>query len=199
MTLRDARTFGVLLATLALAVSVGPVSMGATVPLDGAASMDSTAQTTIDSCTTIKKPGTYVLGKDIENAGGTSISQSCIVIRADGVTLKGDGHEIGGRGESHTDGVAVVGAQNVTLRNFEVHGWHNGIVVENGSVSVSDVHSYGNAYGVRLENATASEISGNEIVDNLVGIYALESEVSLSDNKLTGNELPVKGVNSELK
>lgn len=202
MTLRDARTLGVLLVTLALAVSLGPISTGAMVSAHGTisadASTDSMAQKTVDSCTTIEESGTYVLTDDVENAGGTSISESCIEIRADDVTLDGDGHDLGGRGESHTDGVAVVDAENVTLRNFEVHDWHNGIDVENGSVSISDVRSYGNAYGIRLENATDSEVSGNEIVDNLVGIHAVDSEVSLSDNDLTGNELPVKGVNTEM-
>lgn len=182
MTLRDSRTLAALLVALTVAAGVGAVSSGAT------------AQTTVDSCTTITESGTYALTADIENAGDTAISQSCIEIRADDVTFDGNGHTIAGRGESHTNAVAVSAADGVEVRNVEVHDWHAGVVAENASVTVSEVHTHANAYGVRLEN-TSAEVSNNTVEENLVGVYAEgDGDVSLSDNELSGNEIPTKGV-----
>ncbi|USZ69844.1 right-handed parallel beta-helix repeat-containing protein (plasmid) [Halorussus salilacus] len=197
MTARDARTLGVLLAALAVLASVCAVPAVAT--LGGVATAPTDAQSTgeaeptpLDSCTTIEESGTYVLTDDIENGGKTPISESCFEIRADDVTVDGDGHEVAGRGESHTDGVAVVGADGVTVRNVEVHDWHNGVVVENGSASVREVTSHANAYGIRLENAGETSVEANTVEDNLVGIYAEGEAVSLGDNDLSGNEIPVQ-------
>jgi parallel beta-helix repeat protein len=184
MTSRDARTLGVLAVTLAVVASVGAIPISATAPSDAA------EPTPISDCTTIDESGTYLLTEDIDDGGGTPISQSCFEIRADDVTFDGNGHDVAGRGVSHTNGVAVLGAENVTVRNFEVHDWHNGVLVENGSASVHDVRSYGNAYGIRLVNASGT-VADNSAEDNLVGIY-VAGDVSLGDNDLSGNEISVK-------
>lgn len=193
MTLRSPRSLGVALAALALALSVGAVPAAAAA-LGASAPSSATAQTTIDSCTTITESGTYVLTADVDNAGDTAISEPCVEIRADGVTFDGDGHVLEGRGESHTSGVAVVEAEGVEVRNVDTRDWHNGVVVENGSASVSGVHTRGNAYGVRVERADAT-VSNNTIEDNLVGVYAPgDGDVTVADNDSSGNELATKGV-----
>jgi parallel beta-helix repeat protein len=186
MTCRHARTLAVALAVLALVAGGGVAMLGAATP--GSA----TAQTTVDSCTTIDEPGTYVLTGDVDNGGNTAISQACFEITADDVTFDGNGHTIDGRGESHTKGVAVVNAENVTVTNFEVTDWHEGVLVENGSATVQNVNASSNAYGIRLVNANASEVANNTVENNLIGIYADGADVTLDGNDLSDNEVPVK-------
>jgi parallel beta-helix repeat protein len=186
MTRRYARTLAVTLAVLALVAGSGLALLGAATPTTGA------AQTPVDSCTTIDEPGTYVLTADVDNGGGTAISQACFEITADDVTFDGNGHTIDGRGVSHTKGVAVVNAENVTVTNFEVNDWHSGVLVENGSVTVRDVHAFSNAYGIRLENTSASMVENNTVDNNLIGIYTDGADVTLDGNDLSDNEIPVK-------
>jgi len=198
----DARTLGALLAALALALTAGPAAASAPIFAAGTAATAAPdaggpAQTTVDSCTTITESGTYLLTADVENAGDTAISQSCVEIRADDVTFDGGGHALEGRGESHTTGIAVVGADGVEIRHAEARDWHNGVAVENGSATVREVRTHGNAYGVRLENAEAT-VSNSTVEENLVGIYALgASEATLADNDRSGNELWTTGVGNE--
>lgn len=184
--------FTVLVVALAL---VAGVSVGATgLSSVGGVASTATAQDVnrIDSCATINESGTYVLTADVERAGNTSISQACIRIIADDVTLDGNNHTLDGRGESHTKGVAVVGAKNVTVRNVTVGDWHSGVLVENGSATVGNVRATSNAYGVRLEHASGSTVRNNTIEDNLVGVYTDDEDVTIEDNDLSGNEIGVK-------
>ena len=199
MTLRDARTLGVLLVALALAVSgsvvAGP-ALGSTAS-DGADRSDAeasgdAARTSIDSCTTIDQPGNYALTADVENAGNTAISESCIEITADDVTLDGGGHRIDGRGESHTRGIAVRGAEGVTIENVEVRDWHAGIFVSKGSVTVRDVRTVSNAYGLRLENATDATVENGTVEENLVGIYTNTENLTVNGTDFSGNEMRLK-------
>jgi parallel beta-helix repeat protein len=191
MTRRHVRTLAVALAALALLMGGGVALSGAASPTITSVSPVEGAQSTVDSCTTIDEPGTYVLTADVDNGGGTAISQACIEITADGVTFDGNGHTIDGRGVSHTKGVAVVNAQNVTVTNFEVTDWHSGVLVENGSATVRDVHTVSNAYGVRLENASPSTVADNTVESNLVGIDADGERVTLDGNDFSNNEVPV--------
>ncbi|WP_132058748.1 NosD domain-containing protein [Halorussus amylolyticus] len=200
LTRDGGRTVAAGLLTLALVAAVGAVATAssATAPTSTDSVQVGQSATALDSCRTITESGTYVLTADIENAGNTAISEACIEIRADDVTFDGDGYAIGGRGESHTRAVSVVGATNVTVRNVHVHDWHEGVVVENGSASVVEVTSSANAYGIRFQNATDSSASGNTVEDNLVGIQATgEGSISVSDNDLSGNEISVRGVENE--
>jgi parallel beta-helix repeat protein len=191
MTRRHVRTLAVALAALAFLAGGGVALSGATPPTVASVSPVEGAQSTVDSCTTIDEPGTYVLVSDIDNGGGTAISQACVEITAADVTFDGNGHTIDGRGVSHTKGVAVVNAANVTVTNVEVTDWHSGVLVENGSATVRGVHTVSNAYGVRLENASESTVADNVVESNLVGIYADGERVTLDGNDLSDNEVPV--------
>jgi nitrous oxidase accessory protein NosD len=205
VTLRNARTLGVLLVALALAVS-GTVSAGSGLgssALDGADPSDpvastgaekpnDAAQTEIDSCTTIDEPGNYVLTTEIENGGKTPISKACIEITADDVTLDGGGHLIDGRGESHTKGIAVIDAEGVAIENVEVDDWHSGILVSESSVTVRDVRTFSNAYGLRLENATDVSVENSTVEENLVGIYTNTESLSINGTDFSGNEVTLE-------
>lgn len=204
MTRRAPRTLAVL--AVALAVSLVALGSGPGLALgsesaapdqppalgESALGADRAAQTAVESCTTIDEPGTYVLADDVENGGGTPISGTCIEITADDVTLDGDGRTVGGRGVSHTRAVGVVGAENVTVRDLSASDWHAGVRVANGSATVRNVNSSGNAYGVRLENASGSAVENSTLSDNLIGVHAGASDVTLSDNDLSGNEISVE-------
>ncbi|WP_115865042.1 right-handed parallel beta-helix repeat-containing protein [Halorussus litoreus] len=207
MTRRDARTLAALVLALVVgsgfALAVGPGSAlaaggGATSdvagggPAGGSAGAESAAQTQIYSCTTIDESGTYVLASDVENGGGTAISQSCIEITADDVTFDGGRNTLDGRGVSHTAGVGVVDAENVTVRNLAVSDWHAGVRAANGSVTVREVETASNAYGIRLANVTGATVANNSIEGNLVGIYADAENATLTGNDFSENEIRVK-------
>ncbi|WP_166035658.1 right-handed parallel beta-helix repeat-containing protein [Halorussus pelagicus] len=195
MTSRDVRRFGVLIAALVVAAGASVALAGATLP--GASSTDAPSSTdatqrTIDSCGTIDRPGTYILSSEIENGGNTAISKPCIEITADDVTFNGNGHLIDGRGESHTNGIAVVGAEGVTIRNLAVDDWHAGIDVTEGSATIRNVETYSNTYGVRLENATGVTVENSTVTNNLVGVSAVSENVTLSNTDITENEIEIQ-------
>lgn len=204
MTRRHVRTLAVAFVALAVVAAGSATTVGAAVGVGTTAGVGTTvgvgtttaaamaAQSSLDSCTTIDEPGTYVLTASVENGGGTPISQACIEITADDVILYGNGHAIDGRGVSHTKGVAVVNAENVTLTNFTTSDWHAGVLVENGSATVRNVNASSNAYGIRLENASASTVADNAVENNLIGVYADDADVTLDGNDFSDNEISVK-------
>ncbi|WP_192498470.1 NosD domain-containing protein [Halorussus halophilus] len=184
-------------AALVVAVAVAVAVAGVGTADFGASATDATAATEIDSCTTIEQSGTYVLTSDIEDGGNTAISESCIEIRADGVTLDGDNHTLDGRGVSHTKGITV-SANDVTIRNLGVNDWHYGIWVRDGSATIDGVRTFSNAYGVRLQNAKGSTVTNATVEDNLIGIYADSGTgLSVEENNLSGNQIDVKYADSE--
>lgn len=206
MSVRDARGVGVLLVAVAVAVGgsavVGAVPSGAglaggvpSVEDSGAVSPGEQVPTGIDSCTTIDEPGEYVLTKDIEKGGKTAISKACITITADDVTFDGGDHRIDGRGVSHTKGVHVRDAEEVTVENVEVADWHSGLLVTGGSATIRNVTTFSNAYGVRLENATGATISDSTIEKNLVGVRAGSTVPTMSNNDISDNEVRMQGGN----
>ena len=201
MSSRDVRRFGVLVAALVVAAGASVALAGAAlpgaIPTDAPSSTDAPSPTdatqrTIDSCGTIDRPGTYVLSSKIENGGNTAISKPCIEITADDVAFDGNGHLIDGRGESHTKGIAVVGAEGVTIRNVAVDDWHAGVHVSEGSATIRNVETYSNTYGVRLENATGVTVENSTVRNNLVGVSAVGEDVTLSDNDISENEIEIQ-------
>lgn len=197
----DARTLAVLVVALAVGPTLalaGGTAGAALSSTDSTAADELAAQapTPITGCTVIDEPGRYVLTADVENGGDTRISETCIEITADDVTLDGDGYTLDGRGVSHTTGVGVAGADNATVRNLAVNDWHAGVEVTNGSATVQDVRTFSNAYGVRLENGSGSTVENNTVEDNLVGVYADAPNVTLADNRLSGNEIGVTRENA---
>ncbi|WP_276302355.1 right-handed parallel beta-helix repeat-containing protein [Halorussus lipolyticus] len=199
MSVRDARGLGVLLVAVAVAVGgsavVGAVPSGAGpaggVP-SGAVSPSKQAPTGIDSCTTIDEPGEYVLTTDIENGGKTAISKACITITADDVTFDGGDHRIDGRGVSHTKGVHVRDAEEVTVENVEVDDWHSGLLVTGGSATIRNVTTFSNAYGVRLERATDVRITDSIVTNNLVGVYTDTESLTLDGTEFSENGMEIK-------
>ena len=77
----------------------------------------------IEGCTTIDEPGEYELRNDITSEG----DGPCIEIRAEGVTLDGNGYLLEGDGNGMGVFVPTEGrsstVQNLTVRNFEQGIW----------------------------------------------------------------------------
>lgn len=143
--------------------------------------------TTVGSCTTITKPGTYVLTHDIHN-GKTAISTGCLKIRANDVVLDGGGHTLDGYGVSDTSGVHVDGASNVTVRNLRTQDWNRGVYVEDASdVRVRDLVAVNNAIGIGVTGSD-TRLVNNTVRGDLRGVTLDDSwDDTLLDNRIHHN------------
>jgi hypothetical protein len=102
----------------------------------------------------------------------TGVCRGPIVIRNDGLTLKGVGPAVID-GESQ-DAVTIAGASGVSLINFEVRNGMNGIVGRNGAhFTLTDVNSDDNRLsGISLQNASSAIVSG--VTTDRNGLHGLE-------------------------
>ncbi|MFC7044773.1 NosD domain-containing protein [Halobacteriaceae archaeon GCM10025711] len=180
------RRLAVVLVLLAMAgAGVAVADPGTTTP---------DAPTEIHDCTTITRPGSYVLAGNVTNGGGqnfTYISETCITIEADDVVLGGNGHMVDGMGVSDTTGVGVAdGAANVTVRNLELRDWHHGVHVDGAErVTVRNVDASNNAVGVAVDRATDSRVENVTVRENIVGVYVGEraADTVVADVAASGN------------
>ena len=93
----------------------------------GGAAAATPQPTAISSCTTLSSPGQYVLTADVRNGGASA----CLVIRASGVTLDGNGHTVDGVDDRQSVGVLVSGsASGATVGNLVVTDWGDGLRYE---------------------------------------------------------------------
>lgn len=90
----------------------------------------------IDACTTIDRPGTYVLSADV--AGGEG---PCIAIRAPDVVLDGNGHVVdAGSGTGVAVGTDRGQLANVTVAHLRIEGGTDGLAAAGvASIDVVDV------------------------------------------------------------
>lgn len=113
--------------------------------------------TTIDSCTTITEPGTYVLTQDVTNSSETV----CIDVQASDVVIDGDGHTIDGIDGSETTAVSIESQSNVTVKNLVLSEWR---------------------IGTKLDSTTNSTVSNVVVTDTLRGVYLSESDANTLRN-----------------
>ncbi|SFL35199.1 copper-binding protein (NosD) [Halogranum rubrum] len=143
----------------------------------------------IKSQTTITESGTYTLARDIQNGGGTRLSESFIRIEADDVVFDGNGSTITGNGVSDTAGIVVSDARDVTIKNVTLSRWDYGLRFESvrgGEVRNLRVHD--NGYGVSLEDTNLVVLRENRVVQNLLGIVSDgASRVILWENEVENN------------
>ncbi|USZ71487.1 right-handed parallel beta-helix repeat-containing protein [Natronosalvus halobius] len=110
----------------------------------------------IETCTVLDAAGNYVLTDDL--AGGAT----CLEITADDVVLDGMGYAIqGGSLDDGTQyGIAVTGADRVTVRNVTVSGWDVGLYYnEATNGTVTDVVTEHNGAGFNLRSANDNDVS----------------------------------------
>jgi hypothetical protein len=182
-------------------VLVGALLVGAAFATDGNgpvspdASLDAPTvgpdATSIDSCTTITKPGTYVLASNITEDKSTRLSESCITIRARDVVFDGRGHRVEGNGISDTRGVEV-SARNVTVRNVVVAEWERGVYYRNATGgTVTGVVADSNGFGIDLDWSRGVRVVDNDVEGNLVGLDLARGNARLvvRDNRVQGNHV----------
>ena len=187
------------LGAVALALLVTIATLAFALPVSA---QDSTV-TEIDSCTTITKPGTYVLTQDITD----SDAETCIRIEAetDGVTIDGDGHTIDGIGAEKTDGIFAGenpfdadATRDITVENVVLTDWGNAIAyenVENSTIRDNTIES--NGRGIDLFFGTVDvEVRNNVLTGNDVGIDALGGTVTIVDN-VASNEVDYRSFATE--
>lgn len=172
----------ILVVLLVLAGGVSPVTAGA--------STENAATRTIDTCTTITEPGTYVLSENTTFKGGPA-SVACLTIRADDVVVDGQGHVFAGHGISNTTGISVSGAENVTVKNIHVTDWHRGVSFRNaagGTVQNASIRS--NAYGLSLRDADGVTVANSATRGNLVGVRTKgDSDTTFSGFETENNRI----------
>lgn len=143
----------------------------------------------INSCTTIDKPGTYELTKNITNGGGTQISKSCIKIQTGDVIFDGKGHSIDGRGNSHTVAIEVNSPKNdesVEVKNVKVTNWHKGVAFRQGEIGqIRNIQASSNVYGISIEKSQLVVTRDNTLEHNLIGMKIADNTIAIH---LTGNE-----------
>lgn len=152
----------ILLVLLAIAGGVTPATAGAS-------NAGAKAQT-IDTCTTITEPGTYVLSENT-TFKGTPTSGACLTIQADNVVIDGQGYTFAGHGTSNTTGIRVSGAENVTVKNIQIQEWHRGIHFQDTSDdTVQNASITSNAYGFYLQDSDRVTVTNSASQGNLVGV-----------------------------
>ena len=183
-------TRAVLLALVLVLTALGPVGAASgTANPNKAASTNATAQPTeIRSCTTITRPGTYVLARDVvprrNTTNLTDDLSACISIRASDVVLDGQGHTLDGEKRYPAPGILASTTEtlrNVTVRNLTATGWGAGV----GFVRVRDpvvrnvtaVENLGDGVvALGSQNATIADVTARH---NGIGVFVFDSPRSV--------------------
>ncbi len=163
-----------------------------------------TLSSKINSCGTIRDPGTYTLQRDLDmryylNTTGTS--QPCIGITSGNAVLECDGRTI----YNATAGIGI-SAGNVSVTNCNVRDSNTGIsigaasgihlsnimVVNNSAFGISltgstDVHmdnvtATRNGYGISLSSSVYTLVNRFSVLNNTFGLYLDGSNVNTFEN-----------------
>jgi hypothetical protein len=126
----------------------------------------------------------------------TGVCHGPVVVKTDGLTLKGVGTAvIDGAGR---DALTVAGASRVTLDSFEVRNGLNGIVAIDGAhVAMRGVNAHDNAvFGVTLQTTSSAVLSG--VTANHNGVFGLDLQTGSAatvTGDLTASNNQVFGIN----
>ncbi|MFH1724589.1 MAG: NosD domain-containing protein [Elusimicrobiota bacterium] len=128
----------------------------------------------IDSCQSLTTPGTYVLTRDIIATG------SCITIRANDITVNGNGHRITGSGSGFGIGFPYTYGTGITIENFDIRGFENGVyfyAYESGN-AIRNNALHDNARGIYLRGSHGSNlIEGNTFSGNDYDLYGNAADI----------------------
>jgi len=114
-----------------------------------------------------------------------------IVVERDNIVVDGAGYTLQGMGSG--TGIDLSGRSNVTIRDIEIRGFYQGILIYNFSRgnNVFGIRAIDNWYGgIRVDSSANNNITGNAIVNGKVGITLsgnTESN-SVTRNNIEGNE-----------
>jgi parallel beta-helix repeat protein len=147
----------------------------------------------LDTCGTIDEPGTYTLTRNITEAPASG----CFSVRADGVTIDGDGHTVVGNGSGV--GVIATGADQLTVRNVTLTDWATGVAVTAGGArpTVRNVTVTNGSVGVAVFDGSVAATVRDSQFTNLtgVGVELQADEARVVDNTLDDTGAP--GINLE--
>ena len=104
-----------------------------------------------------------------------------VVIRADGIKLKGVGEAVID-GAAAADAVTVKGASRVSIANAEIRNGLSGILAVNGAhISLTDVNVHDNfVFGISLQTSSSAALSG--VTTNHNGVHGLDVETGSAAN-----------------
>jgi Right handed beta helix region len=171
-TLTRRRVAAALVAALALAVVLGATRA----PRAGARRAVLTCGSTITTSTT--------LTADLTGCGGDGVR-----IGASHVTLNLNGHLIGSNGSGATAVVVNNGSTNAIVENGRITGFNTAVSVLAASGKVQAIRAWNNSYGVVVQAADSTVVTGNTLFDNVVdGIRVFSGQkVQITNNFLREN------------
>ena len=150
----------------------------------------------------INEPGSYVLRYDLMSERGDGL-----VIRASGVTIDLNGHQIGTWSRGTGRGIFVDGASGVTIKNGRVGGFMVNVMLSNATnVTVQDMQIVGldlapsggpSEIGINILNTRAALIKGNTISSVNLGIFVRGGNATgnrITENNITGGANPAHGL-----
>jgi len=108
---------------------------------------------------------------------------TCFTVGADDIVINGNGFSITGDGTG--DGIFASGKNNVTIKNFNVYDFYEGIHLYNSSNNTITNNTANNItdYGIWLFSSSNNKLNNNTANDNKYGIVLSSS----SNNNLTSN------------
>jgi parallel beta-helix repeat protein len=109
---------------------------------------------------------TYTLTDNIRE--NVPVNSSAIIIQRDNIIIDGAGYTLQGTQALNSKGIELTGRSNVTIKNMEITAFWDGIW---------------------LNSSSNNTVSGNNIIDNNVGIYGYSSSNnnSVCENNITNN------------
>jgi parallel beta helix pectate lyase-like protein len=164
------------LATALAAALVLAVGLGATASPHAARRAALACGSTITTSTT--------LTADITGCGGDGVR-----IGASHVTLNLNGHLIGSSGSGATAVVVNGGATNAIVENGRITGFNTAVLVQAAFGKVQAIRAWDNSYGVVVQSADSTVVTGNTLFDNIVdGVRVFSGQkVQITNNFLREN------------
>jgi PGF-CTERM protein len=159
----------------------------------GPATEDPTA---VDACTTIERPGEYVL---VDDVGANASGAACLTVRADGVTVDGDGFAVEPpEGTDARTGVLVEG-RDAVVRDVRVSGWETGLgLVDADGTAVTNATVDANRDGVVLDRTADATVARSTLTGNARGVGAADSALTVTDSTVRENGVGVEAYLSTL-
>jgi parallel beta-helix repeat protein len=134
-------------------------------------SVEASATIYIRADGSIEPPTAELSSNDNTTYSMTANLNDSIVIEKDNIVLDGAGHAIQGSGGGN--GIEMAGRNNVTIKNVEVRGFYQGIMIYNSSRNnnVFNVRAISNSYaGIRVDSSTNNNVTGNTVTGGDEGI-----------------------------
>lgn len=175
---------------LLVASVAGPVA-GAS-PASSASVASANHSEEIDSCTTITESGRYKLTNDLRN-----VSQTCIEIRSDDVTIDGAGHTVEGTTSpfARRSAVRATDASNVLVMNLTVTNWGFAGVYFRGVTEsrMKNVTATRNRFGLTVRTSERVEIENSTATNNSAGGIDLSttSQSVVENNTVSDNPVGI--------